>query len=202
MPLSRLVLALLFLPIASGLTRADDPVKIGARIGMLKFIDIRYLPRTLDDFGPRKAFVLVFTNASCPLAKRYLPVLEALSRDYKDVQFLALDAAEEDSIIAMATQAVQHEVEFPFAKDFGGSCARALGVRRTPEVVVLDGERRLRYRGRIDDQYRLSGSRAAAGSHELKAALDAVLAGREVTVPETEVDGCPITFPRRASRAR
>ena len=75
------------------------------------------------------------------------------------MQFVAVNAAEEDSLVAMATQAVQHDVEFPFVKDFDGVCAGALGVTRTPEVVVLDGEKRLRYRGRIDDQYRLGGIR-------------------------------------------
>src|SRR6266540_6218002 len=94
----------------------------------------------------------------------------------------------------MATQAVQLEMEFPFVKDFGGHCARALGVHRTPETVVLDAEKRLRYRGRIDDQYRLGGVRKEPASHELKDALEAVLAGRKVAVAETEVDGCPITF--------
>jgi hypothetical protein len=94
----------------------------------------------------------------------------------------------------MATQAVQHDMEFPFVKDFGGACARALGVRRTPESVVLDGEKRLCYRGRIDDQYRLGGVRKEPTTRDLKDAVDAVLAGRKVGNPETEVDGCPITF--------
>jgi mono/diheme cytochrome c family protein/peroxiredoxin len=189
-----LALAVVLAGVAVG--RAEDAVKVGDRVGKLKFTDIRYLPRTLDDFGEKKAFVLVFTNASCPVAQRYLPVAQALSQDFaaKGVQFVGVNAAEEDSVVAMATQAVRCDVEFPFVKDFGGASARALGVRRTPEVVVLDGERRLRYRGRIDDQYRLGGSRAAATRRDLKEAIDAVLAGREVAVAETEVDGCPITF--------
>jgi thiol-disulfide isomerase/thioredoxin len=198
MRLPRLLLALILVLLSTAPGRTEDAVKVGDRIGKLKFTDIRYLPRTLDDFGATKAFVLVFTNTSCPLAQRYLPVLQALSKDYpaKDVQFLAVNAAEEDSVVSMATQAVQHDVEFPFVKDIGGVSARALGVRRTPEVVVLDGERRLRYRGRIDDQHRLGGARKDPTRHDLKEALDAVLAGREVAVTETEVDGCPITFPR------
>lgn len=197
----RPLLALILLPLTAALACAEDTVPIGSRIGPLKFIDIRYLPRTFDDFGARKAFVLVFTNTSCPLAGRYLPVLQALASEYpaQDVQFVAVNAAEEDSIVAMATHAVQHQVEFPFVKDPGGACARALGVRRTPETVVLDGQRRLRYRGRIDDHYRLGGARAAPTRRDLKEALDAVLAGREVAVAETDVDGCPITFPRPRS---
>jgi thiol-disulfide isomerase/thioredoxin len=197
MRLPRLFLALALLPAATT-GRAEDAVKVGDPIGKLKFTDIRYLPRTLDDFGTKKALVLAFTNTSCPVARRYLPVLQALAQDYlaQDVQFVAIDPADEDSIVAIATQAVMHDVSFPFVKDAGGACARALGVRRTPEVVVLDGKRRLRYRGRIDDQYRLGGTRAAPTRRDLKEALDAVLAGREVAVAETEVDGCPITFPK------
>src|SRR5262249_58682672 len=61
------------------------------------------------------------------------------------------------------------------------------------EVVLLDKERRLRYRGRIDDQYRLSGVRPTPSRHDLKEALDAVLTGKEVKVKETPVDGCLIT---------
>jgi thiol-disulfide isomerase/thioredoxin len=190
------ILGLVLMHISTGAASAQDAVKIGARIDKLKFTDIRYLPRTLDDFTGKKAFVLVFTNTSCPLAKRYLPTVQALEREYrgKDVQFLAVNAAVEDSIVAMATQAVQHEMEFPFVKDFGGAGARALGVRRTPEAVVLDAKHILRYRGRIDDQYRLGGARPAPTRRDLKDALDAVLAGQAVANAETEVDGCPITF--------
>jgi thiol-disulfide isomerase/thioredoxin len=198
MPFQRFLLAVAIILCSTAFVRAQDAVKIGVRIDKLKFTDIRYLPRTLDDFKDKKAFVLVFTNTSCPLAKRYLPTLQALEIEYrgKDVQFVAVNSAEEDSVVAMATQAVQHDCEFPFVKDFGGVCAKALGVRRTPEAVVLDGKYQLRYRGRIDDQYRLGGARPAATKRDLKDAIDAVLAGKEVAHAETEVDGCLITLPR------
>ena len=172
--------------------------KIGDTVGKLKFTDIRSLPRTLDDFGKKKAVVLVFVNTSCPVAQRYLPTLQALEKEYrgKDVQFVGVNAAEDDTVIAMATHAVKFEVEFPFVKDFGGTCAKAFGVTRTPEAVVLDSERRICYRGRIDDQFRLGGVRKEATSRDLKDALDAVLAGKKVAPAETEVDGCLITFPK------
>lgn len=174
---------------------ADTEPKIGGKVPDLTFKDTRYLPRSLDDFENKKAFVLAFTSTGCPLVGRYLPVLHRLEKDYRDkgVQFLAVNVGADDSITAMASQAVEHEMEFPFVKDFDAKCARALGVTRTPEVVVLDAERRLRYRGRIDDQHRLSGSRAKATRHDLKEAIDALLAGREVTLKETPTDGCLIT---------
>src|SRR5437660_3028160 len=185
--------ALLFSSIS---VAANHGARIGDQIANLNFKDIHYLPRSLDDFQKKKAIVLVFTTTTCPLAQRYLPTLRQLDRDYrgKAVQCVAINVGAADSILAIAAHAVRHDMDFPFVKDQSGDCVRAVGVRRTPEVVVLDDQRRLCYRGRIDDQYRLGGVRPAATSHDLKEAIDAVLAGRKVTRPETVVDGCPITF--------
>src|SRR5438874_10335911 len=119
--LRRATLALALVLLTAAFALPQDGLKIGDRVGKLRFTDIRSLPRTLDDFGAKKAYVLVFTNTSCPVVQRYLPTLQALEREYRDkgVQFAAVNAAEDDSVVAMATQAVRHEVEFPFVKDFG-----------------------------------------------------------------------------------
>jgi thiol-disulfide isomerase/thioredoxin len=198
MRLARLILPVVAVLLSAPAVLAAEPVKIGDRVGKLKFTDIRSLPRTLADFGEKKAYVLVFTNTSCPVAQRYLPVLQAMEKEYrgKDVQFVAVNSAEEDTLIATATHAVKFEVEFPVVKDFDAAVARAVGVTRTPEAVVLDSEKRLVYRGRIDDQFRLRGVRKDATAHELKDAIESVLAGKPVKTPETEVDGCAITFPK------
>jgi thiol-disulfide isomerase/thioredoxin/mono/diheme cytochrome c family protein len=170
-------------------------VKIGSRVGNLTFKDIHYLPRSLDDFPKAKVFVVAFTSTSCPLVQQYLPVLKDLDKEFqgKDVQFLAVNEGADDSIIDVASQAVQHDVPFPFVKDFDGSCAAVLGVGRTAEVVVLDKARTIRYRGRIDDQYRLGGARAKPTRRDLAEAIGSVLAGKDVAVAETTVDGCAIT---------
>jgi thiol-disulfide isomerase/thioredoxin len=173
---------------------AAEPAKIGEAVPKLKFTDARSLPRTLDDFGAKKAIVIAFIDTSCPVAQRYLPTLKDLAKEYKDVQFLALNANDDDRVVAVALQAVRHDIDFPFGKDFGGVCAKTVGITRTPEVAVLDGEKKLRYRGRIDDQYRLGGTRKEPARRDLKDALDAILAGNEIAKPTTEVDGCPITF--------
>jgi thiol-disulfide isomerase/thioredoxin len=191
------VLTLTGFTFLAGAARATDKdVKIGDQVLNLDFKDIHYLPRSLDDFSNKKGFVVVFTNTTCPLVQRYLPALKQLEKDYRDkgVQFLAINVGADDTVVAMAAQAVKFDIEFPFVKDFDGDCVRALGVQRTPGVAILDGERRLRYRGRIDDQYRLGGTRATATRSDLREALDEVLSGRDVSVKETPIDGCPITF--------
>lgn len=175
--------------------------QIGAEVAPLRFKDIRYLTRTLDDFGARRAFVLVFTNTTCPLVQKYWPKLKRLDEAYRGqgVQFVGVNVSPGDDIADVAQQALDFDVAFPVVKDSDGHCARALGVERTPEVAILDADRKLRYRGRIDDQYRLGGARPDVGHDSLQDALDAVLAGRAVAVSETPVDGCTITFPKPAA---
>jgi hypothetical protein len=184
---------------ASGRLRGAEPARpaIGNAIAELRFKDIRYLMRSLDDFGDRRAYVFVFTNTTCPLVQKYWPKLKRLDEQFRGrgVQFVGVNVGPGDTIPDVAQQAVDFGVEFPVVKDADGSCVRALGVERTPEAVVLDGERRLRYRGRIDDQYRLGGARPEVAHDDLRHALEHLLLGRPVGTAETTVDGCRITLP-------
>jgi thiol-disulfide isomerase/thioredoxin len=177
--------------------RSEDRPKIGSEIPNLRFKDIRYLQRSLSDFGENKATVLIFSNTTCPLVQKYWPKLKRLDEKYRDqgVQFASVNISGDDAISEIAQQAIDFSVQFPFVKDVDGSCAKALGVERTPEVVILDSKRVLRYRGRIDDQYRVGGARPEASSDDLTTALDALLAGKEIKTTETAVDGCLITLP-------
>ena len=161
----------------------------------LEFKDTRYSPRTLDEFGPHKAFVLVFVTDTCPIAKRYLPELERLSTHYAphQIQFVVVSADPDRDIGRMAAFALRHDLSMPVVKDAGGHAAKALGITRSPEVAVLDGSFRLRYRGRIDDRVKLGGQRANASRRDLVEALEELLDGKPVSVPRTPVDGCRLS---------
>jgi len=182
-------------------TAARQPAPVGSQLASCTFTDIRYLPRTLSDFVSdkdpvkKRAFVLVFTNATCPIVQRYLPRLKQLEADYRDqgVQFVAVDVGPDDSILEIATQAVEHDMPFPFVKDIDGSCVTACGVNRTAAAVVIDSDYKIRYRGRIDNSQRLGGAAPGKPSSELRDAIDALLAGQEIAVTETPVEGCLIT---------
>src|SRR5262249_9074186 len=181
----RLALPLLLLSaLCAPLSAAEDPAAVGSKVGNLSFTDIRYTQRSLDDFGRPKATVFLFTQTGCPLVPKYLAVLDALERDYrgKGVQFVAVNVGPNDTVVDMAAQAVEFGAGFPFVKDFDGHVLDALGARRTPEVVVLDAERRIRYRGRIDDQFRPGGNLPKPTRRDLKEALDELLAGKDVSV--------------------
>jgi len=176
---------------------AREAPRFGETIAPCEFFDVRFARQELADFGPKRAFVLYFLRASCPLVPRYLPQLEALREELEPagVQFVAVDVATDDTVVEAAALVLDHGATFPVVRDHDGSTARACGATRSGEVAVLDGERRLRYRGRIDRRYRVGGEADDAGRADLRLALDAVLAGREVEVAQTPAEGCAITPP-------
>jgi thiol-disulfide isomerase/thioredoxin len=186
--------SLAILLVATGFASAGE-VKVGTKVDDLHFRDIRGVSRSLAELGDKKAYVFVFVESGCPLVPKYLPVLNRLERTYRDkgVQFLAVNSGPNDTLAVMAGQAVEFGCEFPFVKDFDCKVADALRVTRTPEVALLDGSKTLRYRGRIDDQYRPGGQRKEPTRNDLIEALDAVLAGKAVVEAMTAVDGCLIT---------
>jgi hypothetical protein len=90
----------------------------------------------------------------------------------------------------MVERATEDGYTFPYLVDEGQRAARAYGAACTFHVFVLDHDRRLRYQGRFDDA-RLPGN---VTSHDLRNALDELLAGDEVQVPITRPFGCSLDF--------
>ena len=147
--------------------------------------------------------MVAFLGTECPVAKLYGPRLAELAGRYepKKVGFVAIDANQQDSLAEMGQHARVSKIEFPFLKDPANAVADQFGAVRTPEVFVLDKQRSIRYRGRIDDQHGVGTSRKEPMSNDLAAALDELLAGKNVSTPETKVTGCHIgRVNRRAAR--
>jgi mono/diheme cytochrome c family protein len=174
---------------------------IGTRVGDFAARDSLGASRSPLGLGKDRIVVLGFLGVDCPLARVYAPRLGELARRYegRGVVFIGLDANRQDSLSAIAGFAKDRQVAFPILKDLRQKGANLVGATRTPEVVVLDRERRIRYRGRIDDQFgflpnnRAAGyRRRAAARKDLEAAIDDLLANRAVAVPETDAAGCLI----------
>jgi peroxiredoxin/mono/diheme cytochrome c family protein len=159
-----------------------------------KLQDFRGGWHQLDEVKDRKLVVLAFLGTECPVAKTYAPRLAELARSFekKGVAFFGVDSNEQDAPSRLARFAKDCELSFPFLKDVGNELADQLGAERTPEVFVLDSDRVVRYRGRIDDQFALGVHRAAPTRHDLTDALESLLAGRSVAHERTEPAGCKI----------
>ena len=84
-------------------------------------------------------------------------------------------------------------LKFPLARDKQGALARKLGAKATPEAFVIDEDGRMRYHGRIDDQFAARQKRNVNPTeNDLKDALTALLSGKEVKTAFVEAVGCPM----------
>ena len=141
----------------------------------------------------KKAVVLLFIARDCPVSNSYAPEIGRIIARYTPLKVgFTLVYPDPDTSLAAARQ---------HAKDYGYTCpllldsthklVRRAGATVTPEAAVFAPGGRLLYRGRIDDLYLGFGKRRnAATRHDLRDALDAVLAGHAVPAPRTEAIGC------------
>jgi peroxiredoxin len=166
----------------------------GAKVSGFSLKDIHRRPRSLDDYKDKKAVVVAFLDTECPLSNLYVPTLIGLHKQYADkgVQFVAIFASNQDTFIRVSAHAQEREVPFPVLKDFDQKVLDGFGAKRTPEVFLLDAGRVIRYHGRIDDQYGIGFRREKPTRHDLKDAIDELLAGKDITTSRTEVSGCVI----------
>lgn len=149
---------------------------------------------SLNDFDDQKLLVIAFLGTECPLAKLYAPRLNAIEEQFADagVSVIGINSNKQDSLTELAAFAHRHEIDFPLLKDVGSRIADVMHAKRTPEVFLLDEERIVRYHGRIDDQYGVGYAKDKPAKNELVIAIEELLAGKPVSVAETDVVGCHI----------
>ncbi|MBI3866232.1 MAG: redoxin domain-containing protein [Planctomycetia bacterium] len=177
-----------------GTVGADDKSSIGSKIEAFKLQDSRGASHELSGLKQRELVVVAFLGTECPLAKLYGSRLAELAKQYepKNVAFIAIDSNQQDTLAEMAQYARAATIEFPFLKDPANTVADLFQAVRTPEVFVLDRERKIRYRGRVDDQFGIGYSRSEPKRRDLALALDEILAGKQVGVAVTQAAGCHI----------
>jgi thiol-disulfide isomerase/thioredoxin len=150
-----------------------------------------------------KAIVVVFLSFDCPVSASYSPVLAELAKTYegKGVAFVGVNSGDDLDAAKVAKAAAEFKLGFPVYKDDRFAAADAFKADAVPSAFVLDRNSVLRYRGRIDDSWvaRLKPN-AQTTSHDLKDALDALLAGKDVPTPVTKVIGCPIFRTKETAR--
>jgi thiol-disulfide isomerase/thioredoxin len=139
--------------------------------------------------------VVVFLSPECPISNGYSPTLNQIVAEFagKPVRLAGIfvDAGMSDKDVT--AHAREFQLKFPVVRDPRSATAKQLGATVSPEAFVLDEQGRVRYHGRIDDQYaaRLQRNNRPK-TRELRDAIAAVLAGREVANPFVEAVGCPL----------
>ena len=150
--------------------------------------------------------VLLFTTSDCPIANGYAPDIARVCRAYAPRGVDCLLLYEDAGIEAVSAR--EHRLAYGLESiaasiDADRTIAAAAGATVTPEAVVVDRTGGIRYRGRIDNTYvALGRRRPTPTTHDLRDALDAVLAGRTVTQPATEAFGCFIAPASREQVSR
>lgn len=171
--------------------------RIGRPIEDFTLDDFYGQPHHLSDFGDKQLVVVAFLGVDCPMVQQYIPRLITLAEQFQEqVAFVGINANQQDSLTEMNAFAESHALTFPLLKDPGNVVADQFMAMRTPEVFVLDQQRRVGYWGRIDDEFGVKKGigyqRLAAVRPDLEIAIEELLAGKAVSEPETESWGCHI----------
>lgn len=173
-------------------------LSIGAKTPEFRLPGVDGKEHTLASAADAKLLVVVFTCNHCPAAIGSEDRLVALCREYqpKGVAVIAINANEDqnhptDSFEHMKVRAREKAFPFPYLRDESQKTALAYGALRTPHFYVFDDQRKLRYTGRMDDN---PYDAAKAKRHDLREALDALLAGRKPPVELTNPIGCNVKW--------
>ena len=154
---------------------------------------------SLHDFAESPALLVIFMCNHCPFVKHILSVLVELIKEYqgKGVAVVAINSNDiinfpEDRPEMMATVAKKTGFTFPYLYDETQEVAKAYRAACTPDFFLFDKERKLVYRGQMDDSR--PGSEIPITGLDLIKAMDAALAGRQISTDQKPSMGCNIKW--------
>jgi peroxiredoxin len=158
-------------------------------------------PHALADLPADKLVAVVFTCNSCPVAAGYEDrLIDFAQRRAEQVAIVAINVNKipEDSLEKMKERATERKLPYPYLFDASQQIAKDYGAGTTPEVILLDRDRKVVYMGAFDD----SSDAEKVAAKYLDAAVDAVLAGQKPETAETSPHGCRIRFQNDRRRPR
>lgn len=176
----------------------DNKLKIGMRAPgfSLPAVDGKFY--SLSSFTDKKILIVIFSCNHCPYVQAYQQRIIDLQNEFaKDgVQIVAINSNDdtkypEDSFEEMKKRAEEKKFNFPYLRDETQEVAKAYGATHTPQIFLFDENRKLRYEGKIDDNWKEPDK---VKSKYLRDAILEVLSGKEVSVPETFSIGCTIKW--------
>jgi peroxiredoxin len=153
----------------------------------------------LADFKARSALLVIFLCNHCPYVIHLRSALAQFARDYasRDVAIVGINANDVKNYPADSPEKMKAEVKsagylFPYLYDETQAVAQAYQAACTPDFFLFDRGRQLVYRGQFDDSR--PGNGLPATGKDLRAALDALLAGKPVPPDQKASIGCNIKW--------
>ncbi|MEH2267269.1 MAG: thioredoxin family protein [Nostoc sp.] len=154
---------------------------------------------SLSTFADKKALLVMFICRHCPFVKHIQKELVQLGKDYftSDLAIVAISANDaknypDDAPESLQAFSTEQGLNFTLCYDESQETAKAYTAACTPDFFVFDDQRQLVYRGQLDDS-RPSNDKPVTGA-DLRAAIEAVLAGKPVTSEQKPSVGCNIKW--------
>jgi len=172
---------------------------LGTAAPDFKLLDTQGKTVALADFKGKAALLVIFMCNHCPYVKHLRSGLAQLARDYqpRGVGIVGVNSNDvanypEDSPAKMKEEIKAAGYLFPYLYDESQAVARAYRAACTPDLYLFDRDRKLVYRGQFDDSR--PGNGVPVTGKDLRAALDAVLAGRPISADQKPSMGCNIKW--------
>lgn len=195
--------ALLMLSLSALAQQTHPILAIGSPAPNFELPGIDGAIHRLSDYSASPVLVIIFTCNHCPIAQMYEQRIAELNADYKgrgvsvvaiepnDPKAITIDELDSsdmsDSLDEMKVRAEYKHLTYSYLYDGETqSVTDAYGPQATPHAFVFDRDRHLRYEGRVDNSYRSE----LVKTHEVRDAIDALLAHQDPAVKHTGVFGC------------
>ncbi len=192
-----LILMLLKIKKLFGEEMATSTLSIGSKAPdfILKGTDGKYY--TLDSLYTKKMLVVVFACNHCPYVQAYEERIKQIQKDFAaDLQVVSINSNDDvkypdDSFEEMVKRTAKIQFNFPYLRDEEQSIAKSFGATHTPEIFLFDSLRKLAFHGKVDDNWQDENS---VHTKYLRNAINELLAGKKISVPETFTIGCTIKW--------
>jgi len=178
------------------------PPELGAKCPDFRLPAVDGTSYARDDFAGKSVLVVMFICNHCPYVKAVEDRLIRLARELepRGVQFVAIcsndaDNYPDDAFDRLAARWRERGYGFPYLHDEAQDVAHAFGAVCTPDIFVYDGDRRLAYRGRVDDSWK---DESRVTKRELAEAIEALVAGQRPPREQRPSMGCSIKWRQAA----
>lgn len=172
---------------------AAEPVSVGEAAPDFNVQTLEGKQISLDHFKGAKVVVVCFTCNGCPVAKSYEDRFGKFVADYKlqGVEFVAINCDFKEVTGGVSEQIANKKLGYTYTFDESGQSARDYGAQVTPQIFVLDQERKLAYMGPFDDD--MNDPKVMF----VRDAVDALLGGDAPKITTKRPFGCRIKLKRR-----
>ncbi len=155
-------------------------------------------PIALEDFQGQ-IVVLEWFSHECPFVVYHYEeanTMLELAERYEDdgVVWLAVDSSANVKAADVLEYIEEHDIPYPILDDRSGEVGKAYGATRTPEMFIIDGDGYIVYQGAIDNAPLGNVPEDEEYINYVEQALDELLAGQEVSIPQTDPYGCTVKY--------